>query len=145
MINHRGPQFKELIEEVTEELKSLNPKPRSHLPFCGDRAMEAVVNFISPGDRVLSVSIGVFGDRFAKIARAFGAEVEQIEFPWGEAADAEAVGARLAEDRNHEIKVILVTHNETSTGVVNDIKAIRQAAEDHPALLIVDAVSSLEP
>ncbi|NMA62602.1 MAG: alanine--glyoxylate aminotransferase family protein [Syntrophomonadaceae bacterium] len=146
MINHRGPQFKELIEEVTEGVKKVY-QTQNHVvtfPSAGTGAMEAaVVNFISPGDRVLSVSIGVFGDRFAKIARAFGAEVEQIEFPWGEAADAEAVGARLAEDRNHEIKVILVTHNETSTGVVNDIKAIRQAAEDHPALLIVDAVSSL--
>lgn len=146
MINHRGPEFKELIEEVTEGVKKIY-KTRNDvviLPAAGTGAMEAaVVNFISPGDLVLSVSIGVFGDRFAKIAQEFGAVVEKIDFSWGEAADPAVVRERIAADRNHEIKAILVTHNETSTGVVNDIKAIRSAVGDHPALFIVDAVSGL--
>ncbi|NLU50573.1 MAG: alanine--glyoxylate aminotransferase family protein [Syntrophomonadaceae bacterium] len=146
MINHRGPEFKQLIEEVTEGVKMVY-KTRNDvviLPAAGTGAMEAaVVNFISPGDKVLAISIGVFGDRFAKVAEEFGAVVEKIDFPWGEAADPEVIRERIAADRNREIKVVLVTHNETSTGVVNDIKAIREAVGNHPALFMVDAVSGL--
>lgn len=146
MVNHRGPEFKALLEEVTEGVKGVY-KTRNQVvifPAAGTGAMEAaVVNFISPGDRVLAVSIGVFGDRFASIAERFGARVERLSFPWGQAADAEAVRERLQNDRRHEIRAILVTHNETSTGVVNDIRAIRAAAADHPALFMVDAVSGL--
>ncbi|MCR4400663.1 MAG: alanine--glyoxylate aminotransferase family protein, partial [Syntrophomonadaceae bacterium] len=144
--NHRGPEFKALLEEVTEGVKGVY-KTRNQVvifPAAGTGAMEAaVVNFISPGERVLAVSIGVFGDRFASIAERFGARVERLSFPWGQAADAEAVRERLQADRRHEIRAILVTHNETSTGVVNDIRAIRAAAADHPALFMVDAVSGL--
>ena len=91
----------------------------------------------------MAVSIGVFGDRFAKVAAAFGAQVEKMDFPLGQAADPAAIGTRLAEDKNHEIKAVLVTHNETSTGAYNDLKAIKAAMGAHPALLCVDAVSSL--
>ncbi len=146
MINHRGPEFRDLIAEVTEGVKKVYKTKNDVVifPAAGTGAMEAaVVNFISPGDKVLAISIGVFGDRFAKIAEEFGAEVDKLEFPWGQAADAEAVRERIAQDRGKLIKAVLVTHNETSTGVVNDIRAIREAVGDHPALFIVDAVSGL--
>src|SRR5690606_22889256 len=97
----------------------------------------------SPGDKVLAVSIGVFGDRFAKIAAEFGAQVEKMDFAWGEAADPQRIKERLDQDVNREIKAILVTHNETSTGVFNDMQAISAARGDHPALLMVDAISGL--
>lgn len=146
MINHRGAEFKEILEAVTEGVKKVY-RTRHELvifPSAGTGAMEAaIVNFINPGDKVLAISIGVFGDRFAKIASTFGARVTKLDFPWGEAANPEAVRAEIAADVNHEYKAVLVTHNETSTGVLNDIKAIREAVGDHPALFIVDAVSGL--
>ncbi len=146
MINHRGPEFKQLLEEVTFGVKKIYQTQNDLViyPSAGSGGLEAaIVNFVSPGDKVLSVSIGVFGERFAKIASIFGAVVEKIEFPWGTAADPEKVREALLRDSKHEIKAVLVTHNETSTGVVNDIKAIRQAMGNHPALIMVDAVSGL--
>jgi aspartate aminotransferase-like enzyme len=79
----------------------------------------------------------------AKIAGEFGAEVQKLDIPWGQAADPQAVKAILDQDKKHEIKAVLITHNETSTGVFNDLKAIRKVTADHPALFIVDAVSGL--
>ncbi|HEX3011801.1 MAG TPA: alanine--glyoxylate aminotransferase family protein [Syntrophomonadaceae bacterium] len=146
MINHRGPEFKELLMEVTEGVKKVFATRQKVLiyPSSGSGMLEAaVVNFISPGDKVLAVSIGVFGDRFAKIAAEFGADVQKISFPWGEAADPQAIKEILDGDKNHEIKAILITQNETSTGVYNDLKAIREATLQHPALFMVDAVSGL--
>jgi len=146
MINHRGPEFKALLEECTAGVKKIYQTENELVifPAAGSGAMEAaVVNFISPGDRVLSISIGVFGDRFAKIAAEFGAKVDKLQFPWGQAADPNMVRDYLAQDKGAEIKAILVTHNETSTGVVNDIKSIREAIGSHPALVMVDAVSGL--
>ncbi|MGS0763058.1 pyridoxal-phosphate-dependent aminotransferase family protein [Syntrophomonas curvata] len=146
VINHRGPEFKEILGEVTEGVKKVYHTSHNVLiyPASGTGGLEAaVVNFISPGDRVLAISIGVFGDRFAQIAAEFGAEVDKIDFPWGQAADSELVRDIIARDVNHEIKAILVTHNETSTGVCNNIKSIREAVGGHPALFIVDAVSGL--
>ncbi|MGI6452689.1 MAG: pyridoxal-phosphate-dependent aminotransferase family protein [Syntrophomonadaceae bacterium] len=146
LVNHRGPEFMAIVNEVTENVKRIY-QTKGHLliyPASGTGAMEAaVVNFISPGDKVLSISIGVFGDRFAQIAQEFGADVEKLDFPWGEAADPNVVAERVKKDSQHEIKAVLITHNETSTGVFNDVKAIREAMGDHPALFIVDAVSSL--
>ncbi|MGE5397547.1 MAG: pyridoxal-phosphate-dependent aminotransferase family protein [Chitinophagales bacterium] len=146
MINHRGPEFKTLIEEGTEGVKKVY-QTRNDLvifPSAGSGAMEAaVVNFINPGDKVLSISIGVFGERFAKIASDFGAQVTMLEFPWGEAADPQAIRDQIKKDTAGEYKAITVTHNETSTGVVNDIKSIREAVGDYPALFMVDAVSGL--
>jgi aspartate aminotransferase-like enzyme len=100
-----------------------------------------VVNALSPGDRVLAVSIGNFGDRFARIASAFGADVVKLDFPWGQAADPAVIAERL--DADPSIRAVLVTHNETSTGVTNDVQAIGDVVRRTPALLIVDAVSSL--
>ncbi|MGE5405215.1 MAG: pyridoxal-phosphate-dependent aminotransferase family protein [Candidatus Saccharibacteria bacterium] len=146
MINHRGAEFKELLEYCTEGVKRIYRTKNDLVifPSAGSGAMEAaVVNFISPGDKVLAISIGVFGDRFAKIAGTFGAQVTKLDFPFGEAADPAKVKEAIDADTKKEYKAVLVTHNETSTGVLNDIKAIRQAVGDHPALIIVDAVSGL--
>lgn len=146
MINHRGPAFHDLLLEVTAGIRSIYKTKGNVLiyPSSGTGVMEAAVaNFIAPGDQVLAVSIGVFGDRFAAIAKAFGAQVEKIEVPWGTAADPQALRDRINRDPGKCIKAVLVSHNETSTGVVNDIGAISAALGDHPALLIVDTVSGL--
>lgn len=146
VINHRGPEFKQILGEVTEGVKKVYRTKHNVLifPASGTGGLEAaVVNFISPGDRVVAISIGVFGDRFAQIAAEFGAVVEKIDFPWGQAADPAIIKEKLVGDVKHEIKAILVTHNETSTGVCNDIKSIREAVGEHPALFMVDAVSGL--
>lgn len=146
MINHRGTEFKSIMEDVIAGIKKVYRTTANLLiyPASGTGGLEAaVVNFISPGDKVLAISIGVFGDRFAAIAKTFGAEVEKLDFAWGTGADPELVKNCLAQDKNHEIKAVLITHNETSTGAYNDIKAIREAMGDHPALMLVDAVSGL--
>jgi aspartate aminotransferase-like enzyme len=146
MVNHRGSEFKEILLNVTEGIKQVYHTEHQVLiyPASGTGALEAaVVNFISPGDKVLAVSIGVFGDRFATIAREFGAQVEKLDFPWGEPADPQVLKERLAQDINQEIKAVLITHNETSTGVFNDLAAIKAAVGEHPALFMVDAVSGL--
>lgn len=146
MINHRGPEFQEILREVTEGVKKVYHTRHNVLmyPSSGTGMMEAAVaNFISPGDKVLAISIGVFGNRFAEIATNFKADVEKIDFPWGQAADPEVLKSRIKQDKNHAIKAVLITHNDTSTGVFNNIKAVREAMGDHPALLIVDSVSGL--
>lgn len=146
MINHRGPEFKNIIFEITEGVKNFYKTKHNLLiyPSSGTGALEAaIVNFISPGDKVLAVSIGVFGQRFAQIARNFGANVEEIEVEWGKAIDPQIIRDRVLKDVNNEIKAILITHNETSTGVFNDIKLLKDAIGEHPALVMVDAVSSL--
>ena len=146
MINHRGQEFKRILEESTQNIKNIY-RTNQHVliyPASGSGALEAaVVNFISPGDKVLAISIGVFGDRFAKIAKEFGAQVENLNFPWGQAADPQVIKDRIKQDKNHEIKAILITHNETSTGVCNDLKTIKESINHHPALLLIDAVSGL--
>ncbi len=145
-INHRGPEFKELIAEITEGVKTIYRTASDVLVLTasGTGGMEAAVtNFLAPGDKALVVSIGAFGDRFKKICKTYGVEVEALDFPWGTAADPAAVAEKLKADTAGAIKAILVQHNETSTGVLNDIKAISEARGNHPALLIVDAISGL--
>ncbi|TDA70677.1 MAG: alanine--glyoxylate aminotransferase family protein [Clostridia bacterium] len=145
-INHRGPEFRELIVEVTAGLKQVYQTANDVLILTasGTGGMEAAVaNFLSPGDKALVVSIGSFGDRFVKICRAFGVEAEILAYEWGQAANPQDVADRLAADTAHKIKAVLVQQNETSTGVLNDIQAIAAARGDHPALLIVDAISGL--
>ncbi len=146
MINHRGPEFKKLLIEVSEGLKEVFSTENEVLvfPSAGTGGMEAaVVNFVSPGEKVLVVSIGNFGDRFAEICRRFGAVVEKMDFPWGTAADPAVLDDRIKKDTGKEIKAVFVTHNETSTGVTNDLPQLRAALGDHPALFIVDSVSGL--
>lgn len=146
MINHRGPEFKAIIEDVIDGVKRIYRTQENLLiyPASGTGGLEAAVaNFIAPGEKVLAVSIGVFGDRFAEIAARFGARVEKMDFPWGSGADPDRIKDRIDQDKNGEIKAILITHNETSTGASNDIQTIRQAIGDHPGLLVVDSVSGL--
>ena len=146
MVNHRGPEFKAALDESTAGLKRVfQTKGEVYiLTSSGTGGLEAaVVNTLSPGDLVLSVSIGVFGDRFATIAQTYGATVEKLDFPMGTAADPEKVRKRLAEDAKKEIKAVLITQNETSTGVMNDLAKIGPIVRGHGALLLVDGISSL--
>ena len=142
LLYHRGPAFSEVLESVVEGVQMLL-KTRSRVVIhtsSGTGGMEsAVANCFSPGDPVLVVSIGNFGERFIKICRAYGLDVKTLEYEWGQEARPEDVKKAL--DDNPSLKGVLVTHSETSTGVVNDIEAISAAKGDHPALLIVDTVS----
>ncbi|MEE9198861.1 MAG: alanine--glyoxylate aminotransferase family protein [Dehalococcoidia bacterium] len=144
MINHRGPDFKELIGRITARLKGFFQTENDLLVFTssGTGAMEAsIVNTLSPGDRVLAIIIGAFGERYAAIARALGAEVVPLSFPFGQAADPDQVRKALEQDIT--IKAVLVTHNETSTGVTNDLASISRAVREYDRLLLVDAISSI--
>ncbi len=145
MINHRGPEFKEILYRTTDRLKHVFQTESDVyiLTSSGTGAMEAaIVNTLSPGDRVLNVSIGVFGERFGKIAATFGADVTELSFPMGEAVDVDAVRQTL--NAHPEIEAVLVTHNETSTGVTNDLAAIAEVAKgEFDKLLLVDGISSV--
>lgn len=144
MINHRGGEFKEILYRVTERLKGLFQTKNDVLLLTssGTGGLEAaVVNTLSPGQKVLGVCNGVFGERFAEIAEKFGAEVKRLNFPWGKPADPQAIAQAL--DVNPEIEAVLVTHNETSTGVTNDLASIAQVVKGRGKLLLVDAISSL--
>ena len=145
MINHRGPQFKDILYRVTDRLKEVfNTRSDTYiLTSSGTGAMEAaVVNTLSPGDKVVCATIGNFGDRFGEIARRFGADVKMLSFTPGTAVDVEAL--RHALQSGPDIKAVLVTHNETNTGVTNDLEAIARVAKgEFDKLLLVDAISSL--
>jgi aspartate aminotransferase-like enzyme len=144
MVNHRGPEFHQMLTDVTEDLKKVFQTKNDVLLLTGSGTgglEAAAVNMLSPGDKVLSVSIGVFGDRWANIAREFGADVISHKVEWGKAADPDAV--RKAIQDNPGIKAVMVTHNETSTGVTNDLKAIGKVVKEAGKLLLVDAISSL--
>ena len=146
MIDHRGSEFGELQREICAGLAELIGTRGDVLLLTGSGsgALEAaIVNTLSPGDRVLAVTIGSFGDRFAKIASAFGAEVERFEVPWGEAADTAAVAKHLA--ANPAYHAVLLTHNETSTGVTNPLHELAEAVRNSPGdpLLLVDGISGL--
>jgi aspartate aminotransferase-like enzyme len=144
MINHRGPEFEQILHGVTDKLKQLFQTKGDVflLTGSGTGGLEAaIVNTLSPGDKVLSVSIGVFGERFASIASQFGAEVIPLSFEWGKAADVDSV--RQALNNEPKIKAVLFTHNETSTGVTNDLASISSVVKEFDKLLLVDAISSL--
>ena len=145
MIDHRGVEFADLIRRTTANLKRAFQTENDvfTLTSSGTGAMEAaVVNTLSPGDRVLGVTIGNFGDRFLKIASAYGASVNELKFPDGEAADPEQIRQALRDDP--AVTAVLVTHNETSTGIANDLEAIAGIVKgDFGKLILVDAISSL--
>lgn len=144
MINHRGKQFVQLIHSTTERLKGFFQTKSDVfiLTASGTGGMEAaVVNTLSPGDQVLCLSNGYFGDRFTDIAQVYGAQVKKLEFPWGKAIDTQAVRQALKE--TPAIKAIIVVHNETSTGVTNDVAPIAALAQEFDKLILVDAISSL--
>ena len=147
-IDHRGPEFTELTHEVLDRLKPVfgTEGPVIVYPASGTGAWEAaLVNTLSPGDRVLGFETGHFSTLWKKMAVNLGLTVDFVPGDWRHGADPDAVAARLRADTGHEIKAVCVVHNETSTGVTSRIAEIRQAidAADHPALLLVDAISSL--
>ncbi len=144
MINHRGEEFAKLLNSVTMKLKQVFQTKGDILLLTasGTGGMEAaIVNTLSPGDKVLSISNGFFGDRFGDIAEQYGAEVSHLNFEWGKPVDPEAVDKALASDG--KIKAVLVTHNETSTGMTNDVSEISAIVKRFDGLLLVDAISSL--
>lgn len=144
MINHRGREFAQLLGRVAERLKRFYQTQHDVLILTtsGTGGLEAaIVNTLSPGDRVLAVIIGEFGQRFAEIAETYGAQVVRLEYEPGHAADPEDVARALAQ--HPDAKAVLVTHNETSTGVTNPLADIACAVREADRLLLVDAVSSL--
>jgi alanine-glyoxylate transaminase / serine-glyoxylate transaminase / serine-pyruvate transaminase len=147
-IDHRGPEFAALACAVLDGLKPIfgTTGPVVAFPSSGTGAWEAaLVNTLSPGDRVLAFDTGHFAGLWAQMAGALGLEVELVPGSWRRGVDPERVHERLAADRERSIMALMVVHNETSTGVTSDIRAIRAAvdAAGHPALLLVDTVSSL--
>ena len=148
VIDHRGPDFARLGHEVLEGMKSIfrNSGPVIIFPSSGSGGWEAaIVNTLSPGDKVLMYETGQFATLWQQVARRLSLDVEFVAGDWRHGVDPAAVERRLAEDRNHAIKSVMVVHNETSTGVTNRIAEIRKAinAARHPALFMIDAVSSL--
>ncbi len=149
VIDHRGPTFEALVRDCLEGLQTVFQTTRGHIvlyPGSGTGAWEAtIVNTLSPGDRVLACVNGHFATGFARTATAFGVECDRLDLPYGEGVPAAAVEERLRADPTHEIRAVLVVHNETSTGVTSDVGAVRRALDraGHPALLLVDTVSSL--
>lgn len=144
MIDHRGPEFKDLIGRIHSGLQTAfqTKNPIAILTSSGTGAMEAaVINTLSAGDRVLSTSIGVFGDRFGQIAAAYGVDVVKLPIEYGDAADPEEIGKALAADAS--IKAVLITHNETATGITNDLAAIAKVVREYDRLTLVDAISSV--
>lgn len=142
MINHRGPEFAELMSEVCSGIKEVLRTNNDVLlfPASGTGGLEAaVVNLLSAGEKALFCTVGSFGDRWADIAAAYGVDVVRLKMPDGEAIDPEDVERILAE--NPEIEKVFVTHNETSTGVTNDIPAIASVAKGRGKLIAVDSVS----
>jgi len=144
MINHRGPEFKALLAELEQGLRWIFQTDNDVLifPASGTGGMEsAVANVLSPGERVLVVSIGAFGDRFADAAGAFGGHVIRYTLPWGQAADPEDLDETLAHEP--DVRTVLITHNETSTGVTNPLQQLAGVVKRHQRLLVVDGVSSV--
>ncbi len=146
MLNHRGPEFAAIVKRITLRLQYFFQTASPVLTFAasGTGGQEsAVANLFSPGDHVVSIIIGNFGNRLAKIATIYGLHVTRIEFPWGTAADPTVVEARLQEIAPY--KGVLITHNETSTGVTNDLQTLAALVRRHnpEALIVADAVSSL--
>lgn len=147
-IDHRGKEFTALLGRCVEGLKEIFRTSGDILlfPGSGTGGLEAALaNTLSPGDRVLALDAGVFSRRFGEIAGNFGAEVITVRAEAGDAVSPEAIEAVLAADKNFDIRAVLLTHNETATGVTMDLSGVRAAMDrlGHPALMLVDAVSSL--
>ncbi len=147
--DHRAPDFVEMIKPVLEDTRKVFKSATANIflfPASGTGGWEAaIVNTLSPGDKVLVGRYGMFSHKWIDLCQKHGLEVEVIECDWGYGAPAEAIAQRLAKDGQHKIKAVLATHNETATGVVSDIAAVRQVIDtsNHPAMLFVDCVSSL--
>ena len=149
IIDHRGPKFAALVGEILAGLKIVFQSERGNpivYPGSGTGGWEAtVVNTLSPGDRVLGCVNGHFSNHFCRTAAAHGIEVDRLEVPYGQGVPADRVAERLRADPTHQLRAVLVVHNETSTGVTSSVARLRRALDEahHPALLLVDVVSSL--
>src|SRR6266536_3039006 len=144
VVHHRGPDFRVVLKRCLQRLKQVFRTSSEVLLFTcsGTGAMEsAVANLCSPGDRVVVVSAGAFGERWQKLTVAYGCDVQAVEYEWGETPRAEDLAARL--DELGGAKAVFLTHSETSTGVVCDLQALAAAARPSGGLVVVDAVSSL--
>ena len=144
MINHRGEEFAKILNSTTGKLKQAFQTKGDVflLTSSGTGGLEAaIVNTMSPGDKILSISNGAFSERFADIAEQYGAQVTHLSFEWGKAIDLDAVEKTLK--ANGDIKAVLVTHNETSTGMTNRLGDISSVVKEFDKLLLVDAISSL--
>jgi aspartate aminotransferase-like enzyme len=143
LVYHRGPGYGQLLREVTAGLKAMLETEGDVLVFTssGTGGLEsAVANLFSPGDRVVAPVAGYFGERFAKIAEAFGLDVRRVDSEWGTAAKADELADALSEAPT---KGVLAQHSETSTGVLHDIEALGKVTKDAGALFVVDVISSL--
>lgn len=148
VMDHRGPEFAKLATEVLESLRPVfrTSGPVIIYPSSGSGAWEAaLVNTLSPGDRVLMFETGHFSNLWRQVAERFGLQVDYVPGNWRRGASPQEAAARLEADRKHELKAVLVVHNETSTGATSPIADIRRAMDQagHPALLMVDTISSL--
>lgn len=148
VIDHRGPEFARLTLSIFERLAEVfaTTAPVVVFPSSGTGGWEAaLVNTLSPGDGVLMFETGHFAIMWGEVARRLGLEVELVPGDWRSGVDATVIESRLRADADHRIGAVAVVHNETSTGVASDISAVRRALDraGHPALLLVDAISSL--
>jgi serine---pyruvate transaminase len=144
MIHHRAPDFRAALVRVIEGLKQVFRTESEMLTFtsAGTGVMEsAVQNLCSSGDRVLVVSHGYFGERFAAIAGAYGCDLIHLRYPWGETPSADEIGDKL--DEMSDARAVFLTHSDTSTGVVSDLRAIAERLNGTDAIIVVDAISSL--
>ncbi|TVQ46207.1 MAG: alanine--glyoxylate aminotransferase family protein [Gloeocapsa sp. DLM2.Bin57] len=146
-VGHRSGDFSKIIARVTAKLKWIHQTQNDVLMLAasGTGAMEAgIINFLSKGDRVLVGNNGKFGERWGLVGKAFGLEVTEITAEWGKPLDPEDFRAQLEADTEKKIKAVIITHSETSTGVLNDLETINKYVKNHgEALIIVDAVTSL--
>lgn len=145
-MGHRSSEFSSLLSEIYNDLKWVFQTKNEVFVYTasGTGAMEAAIsNVVNRGDKVLSLVIGNFGERWAKIAASVGADVEKIQVDPGQAINPAILSKRLKEDVNKEIKVVTMTHNETSTGVTNDVQTLCAMIQEHGAISIVDGVTSV--
>jgi alanine-glyoxylate transaminase/serine-glyoxylate transaminase/serine-pyruvate transaminase len=148
-LDHRSPAFARLFKPAVAGVRRVLKMTEGEviiLPSTGTGGWEAAIsNTLSPGDTVLAARFGMFSHRWIDMCQRHGLQVQIIEAPWGEGAPVAAIAAALRADSSHQIKAVLATHNETATGVKSDIAGIRRAMDSaaHPALLLVDGVSSI--
>ncbi len=147
-IDHRSADFAHMVRCCLEGLQAVfqTAEPVIVFPSSGTGAWEAaLVNTLDPGDRVLAYETGHFATLWTKMARNLGLQVDLIESDWRRGVDAAAIADKLKQDPQHEIKAVMIVHNETSTGVTSNVPAVRRAIDEakHPALLMVDTISSL--
>ena len=144
MIDHRGPEFAAILAEITAGAKRVfkTSSDLLILTCSGTGGLEsAVANLVSPGDEVVAAVCGNFGERFAALAAAYGADVVRLEFEWGQPVDADDLSTVL--EKHPKAKVVLLTHNETSTGLTNPLRELARVAHEAGRIVVVDGVSSI--